>query len=65
MDKQDRYGKTALHIASLDSGTDVIRMSSWSSHLNKGTEGVKQEKTNTQVKKTKTITGYPSPVPST
>ena len=53
MDKQDRYGKTALHIFSLDSGTDVIRVSSWSSHLNKGTEGVKQEKTNTQVKKNK------------
>ena len=56
MDKQDRYAKTALHIASLDSGTDVIRMSSWSSHLIKGTEGMKEQKTNTQVKKTKTTT---------
>ena len=50
MNKQDRYGKTALHIASLNAGTDVIRMSSWSSHLNKGTEGVKEQKTNTQIK---------------
>ena len=48
--KQDRYGKTALHIASLNASTDVIRMSSWSSHLNKGTEGVKEQKTNTQIK---------------
>ena len=51
MDEEDRYGKTALHIASLDRGTDVIRMLSWSSHLTKGTEGMKEQKRNTQGKK--------------
>ena len=63
VDKQDRCGKRALHSGSLNAGTDVIRMSSWSSHLNKGTEGVKEQKTNTQVKKKYKM--IPAPCPPT